>query len=94
VILFQLVVVGAREEGRMRVERGEHALNGGLIGLLVVDLVGVLVRDERENFFVIVLDDGVCVRARARHDALLGAARHDAAGDGGDDHGKSGDDKT
>src|SRR5205085_5833835 len=62
---FQAREVCGREEGRVRVERREHALNRSLIRLLVVNLVGVIVCDERERLLIIALNIHVRVALSA-----------------------------
>ena len=51
-ILKETLIFSLGEEVRVRVERREHALNGGLASLVVIDLVGVVRGDEPERLCV------------------------------------------
>src|SRR5688572_4068682 len=55
-IFFQFLELAVRKISGVRIERGQHALNGSLSGFLVVDVAGVVGSDGGDGFVVIAFD--------------------------------------
>src|SRR6185503_9090399 len=55
-VLFQLLELTVREVSRMWIERRQHSLNRCLGRFLVVDVAGVVLRDRRDGFVVVLFD--------------------------------------